>query len=294
MTRTGDTTPAVLGRLRMPAAALAALACPHCGQGLAPSENALACGSGHGFDVAREGYVSLLTGRRTAGTGDSAQMVRARQEFQQAGHYAALAARLAGLAGEAGTGGGLVVDAGAGTGYYLRTLLEEHGRATGLALDVSKFALRRAAKAHPRAGAAACDTWHGLPLRDGAAALLLNVFAPRDGAEFRRVLHRGGALVVVIPTSRHLAELVAALGLVSVDARKEERLEASLAEYFTPAHREELDSPMLLSRADVISVVGMGPSARHLASGELRERVAALPEPVSATASFAISVHRPC
>ena len=54
--------------------------------------------------------------------------------------------------------------------------------AVGLALDVSKPALRRAARAHPRAAAALADTWQRLPLADASTAVLLNVFAPRNGA----------------------------------------------------------------------------------------------------------------
>src|SRR5437763_1017493 len=80
-------------------------------------------------------------------------------------------------------------------------VLADHPGATGLALDVSKYALRRAAKAHPRAGAAACDAWQGLPMRERTASVLLNVFAPRDGAEFHRVLRADGALIVAGPTT---------------------------------------------------------------------------------------------
>ncbi|GAA1990967.1 methyltransferase domain-containing protein [Nocardiopsis rhodophaea] len=293
---------AVTDRLRMPASVLAALACPHCGAGIAPAGNALSCARGHGFDVAREGYVSLLTGQRPTGTGDTKEMVRARREFQEAGHYAPLAARLAALAADhlpalpaagCGTETGLITDIGAGTGYYLREVLERCAHSTGLALDVSKFALRRAAKAHPRAGAAACDAWRGLPLRTGAAALLLNVFAPRGGAEFRRVLRDDGALIVVTPTGRHLHELIDPLGLVTVDARKEERLEATLGGHFSLTHREELDHPMRLPHAAVATAVGMGPSARHLDPGELERRIRGLPTPAPVTASFLVSVYRP-
>ncbi|ASU86217.1 methyltransferase type 11 [Nocardiopsis gilva YIM 90087] len=299
---TGAGRAAVTDRLRMPASVLAALACPHCGAGISPAGNALACAHGHGFDVAREGYVSLLTGQRPTGTGDTKEMVRARQEFQEAGHYAPLAARLAALAAEhlpavpaAGSGAetGLVADIGAGTGYYLREVLEGCTRSTGLALDVSKFALRRAAKAHPRAGAAACDAWRGLPLGTGTVALLLNVFAPRDGAEFRRVLREDGALIVVTPTARHLHELIDALGLVTVDARKEERLETTLGDHFSLTRREELDHPMRLPHAAVATAVGMGPSARHLDPGELERRISRLPTPAPVTASFLLSVYRP-
>ncbi|KIH96552.1 methyltransferase type 11 [Streptomonospora alba] len=293
MASTDDDSPAVLDRLRMPRPVLQALACPVCGASLAPAGNALACTSGHRFDVAREGYAGLLTGHRTAGTGDTKAMVGARQEFQAAGHYAPLAARLAELAAPHLAGGGLAADAGAGTGYYLAAVLEQAPDAWGLALDVSKFALRRAARAHPRAGAAACDTWRGLPLRAGAAEVLLNVFAPRRAAEFRRVLADDGALIVVTPTARHVRELVAALGLVTVDADKQQRLEGGLGAHFTRVRSEELEIELSLRPAEAAALVGMGPSAHHMETAEITERVAGLGDPVAARASFALTVYRP-
>ncbi|MBB5436031.1 methyltransferase domain-containing protein [Nocardiopsis composta] len=286
--------PPVLRRLRMPESVLAALACPHCGAGVGPAGNALACDAGHSFDVAKEGYAGLLTGARPVGTADTAEMVRARQEFQEAGHFDPLADRLAeAAAGALGGTGGLVADVGAGTGYYLTRVLDAAPAATGLALDLSKYALRRAAKAHPRSGAVACDAWRGLPLRDGAAALLLNVFAPRDAAEFHRVLRPGGALLVVTPGPGHLGELVAALGMVSVDARKEERLESALSAHFTRDRAEELEYRMLLPHPAADTAAAMGPSAHHLAAEERAARLAALPDPVEVTASFRISLFRP-
>ena len=42
------------------------------------------------------------------------------------------------------------------------------------------------------------------PVRDGWADLLLNIFSPFAGAEFRRMLRPGGHLVYAVPTARHL------------------------------------------------------------------------------------------
>jgi 23S rRNA (guanine745-N1)-methyltransferase len=118
------------------------------------------------------------------------------------------------------------------------------------------------------------------------------VFAPRDGAEIARVLAPGGALLVVSPTPRHLAELVGPLGLLRVDARKQERLERALGEGFAPGERREVETPMALSRADAGAVAGMGPSAHHVSAETLAQRVGALPEPVAVTASVQLSVFR--
>src|SRR6185436_12546810 len=102
--------------------------------------------------------------------------------FLASGHFAPLIEAVAQAANS-----GLIVDLGAGPGHYLAEVLKRHDAAQGLAFDVSKPALRRAARAHPRAGAVLADTWGPLPVADAAAALILNVFAPRNGAEFRRV-----------------------------------------------------------------------------------------------------------
>ncbi|MEV1074485.1 putative RNA methyltransferase [Micromonospora parva] len=187
----------------------------------------------------------------------------------------------------------LVVDAGAGTGRYLGAVLAALPDAVGLALDVSKPALRRAARAHPRAAAALADTWQRLPLADASTAVLLNVFAPRNGAEFHRVLDPAGTLLVVTPDTDHLAELVDALDLLRVDPDKADRVTDSLGAHFTPTgsavHRAELT----LTRPEAASLVGMGPSAWHTDPDALASQLAALPEPVRVTVAVRVEAYRP-
>ena len=266
------------------------LACPHCGRDLALGGRTLHCPSGHSFDLAKQGYVSLLAGDAHTGTGDTADMVAARTGFLAAGHYRPIADALAEAAVEAAPEG-LVADLGAGTGYYLAHVLDALPASPGAALDISKFALRRAARAHPRIGAVVCDAWRPLPLRDDAAALMLNVFAPRNGPEIRRTLRPGGTLLLVSPTSRHLREIVRTLGLLSVDEDKQRRIEEKLGPYLTPGERREVEFPMRLSAADVRTVVAMGPSAWHTDPAELDARLAALPDPVEVTASVTVAAY---
>lgn len=271
---------------------LDALACPVCGGDLAFAGGSLRCAAQHTFDIARQGYASLLTGDARAASGDTAPMVEARAEFLRAGHYAPLARLLAdafsGLAPE-----GPLLDAGVGTGYYLAALLDARPEAVGLGLDSSKFALRRAARAHPRAGAAACDLWRGLPVRTGSIGAVLNVFSPRNAAEFHRVLRGGGALVVARPTSRHLIEPRRELGLLSVDESKDQRLERAMSGYFRLDREEPLEFSMALSVQEVENAVLMGPSAHHVNTEELGRRLSALDAPMGATASFRVAVFRP-
>jgi len=275
-------------------AIIAALRCPVCAKSVVPAPHGgLDCAGGHHFDAARQGYVDLVAGA-VRHDGDSPAMVAARADFLAAGHFDFLVDALAGAAEPVlARAGGLAVDAGAGTGYYLAALLDRYPRILGLALDVAKPALRRAARAHPRAFAARADIWRALPVADGAADLVLNIFAPRNGPEFARVLRPGGELLVVTPSAGHLAELIDALGLLRVDPAKEQRLEQSLGATFTLTEQRELTQPLRLRDAEARTLVGMGPSAWHTDPDALARGVAALPEPVTATARVVIHRYRP-
>ncbi|AMW11772.1 methyltransferase type 11 [Streptomyces qaidamensis] len=272
---------------------LSVLTCPQCPAGLEHTRGALRCANRHTFDIARHSYVSLLTGHRRAPSADSPGMVRCRASFLGAGHYDPLARTLARLAGELAPPDATVLDAGAGTGHYLAAVLEALPRALGLGLDSSVPALRAAARAHARAEAAGWDVWQPWPVRTGSADLVLNVFAPRNGPEFARVLGPDGALLVVTPTARHLRELHGPVGLLAVDPRKEERLRRALDARFRLDRTEPLEYPMRLTADDIAGLVGMSPTAHHLAGAQLAGRIDRLGAPVPVTASFAVSVHRP-
>jgi 23S rRNA (guanine745-N1)-methyltransferase len=247
-------------------AVLPHLRCPNCSSPLAGAgPRGLRCARGHTFDIARQGYATLTAGR-TPHSGDSTEMVADRESFLGRGHYRFIADALVAAAPETD---GLVVDAGAGTGYYLARMLDARPGAAGLGLDVSKPALRRAARAHPRADAALADLWRPLPLADASAALVLDVFAPRNGPEFRRILHPDGTLLVVTPAADHLAELIDAFGLIQVDPGKAGRVSDSLGDQFARTAATSLRRTVRLGGAELRTLVGMTPSARHVALDDL-------------------------
>lgn len=255
------------------------LRCPACRARLRPDRGSLRCPAGHTFDIARQGYVSLLTGVR-ATSGDDAAMVQARNRFLSTGGYAPVRRTLTRMTADALPGRGTVVDIGCGTGYYLAGVLDHLPGARGLGLDASARALRSAARAHPRAAAASWDVFRPFPLADRAADVVLDVFAPRNPAEFHRVLRPTGRLIVIRPVERHLAELRGRIpGMVTIDPDKEQRLRQALDPYFEAAETRHVEYTAPLTRQEAIDLVGMTPSARHLphpdlsAHGPLSDRV---------------------
>jgi 23S rRNA (guanine745-N1)-methyltransferase len=184
-------------------------------------------------------------------------------------------------------GRGLIVDAGTGTGDYLARVLAAVPSAAGLGVDVSKPALRRAARAHPRAAAIRADLWRTLPLVDGAAAVILNVFAPRNGAEYHRILRPGGLLLVVTPAAEHLRELVAAHGLIGVDPDKAARVSDALDDHFAVESGTLLRRELRLSATEVRTLIGMTPSAHHVPVADLPTAA------VTVTAAVDLTTYRP-
>ena len=252
--------------------AIAALACPHDGTALELRGRTLGCEHGHRFDLARQGYATLIA-RPLAHHGDAAVMVERRQRVHAARVLGAIHDAVADAAGAPSpydrppaTSGadGLVCDVGAGPGTYLAAVLDRLPERTGLAIDVSKAAARRAARCHPRASAIVADVWGGLPLRTGSVALLLDVFAPRNASEFARVVVEGGRLVVVTPDADHLAELRSAVGMLDVPSGKAEQVAHELERGFrlvtTTQVRERVRVPGELA----VDLARMGPSGHHL------------------------------
>lgn len=260
------------------------LACPICTGDLTRRDGAVGCAAGHRYDIARQGYLTLLGPGSRLDTGDTADMVAARLEFLDAGHFEPLTAAVA-----AAAGAGPVLDLGAGTGHHLRAVIERCG-GPGLAVDTSKLAARRAARVHPRVGSVVADAWSRLPVRDGVIGTVLNVFAPRDRDELARVLRPGGRVVIVTPTPEHQQELRARIGLLEVDAGKADRLAQALGPALTPVDRRSVRHVMRLSRVDVDRLVRMGPSAYHLPVDRRAAAVRSLDERTEVTLAATVSV----
>ena len=213
------------------------LLCPVCGQPLTREANCWRCENRHSFDIARQGYVNLLTVDRKHARhpGDTKEMVAARKAFLDGGFYSPIAEKVTDLiAPFAPTA---VLDAGCGEGYYLTCLQQSLPEAEFAGIDISKDAVRFAAVRNKHAlwltGTAAA-----LPFADGSFNCVLSMFALTVEREFARVLKPGGRYLQVIAGPEHL------MGLKNIIypeiLRKEKVLHAEL-EGFRLEHTETLD-----------------------------------------------------
>lgn len=253
--------------------------------------------SGHSYDVARQGYVTLVGGGGLRYSGDDASMIQARETFLSGGHFAPFVEAVTHhvelvlddaqvqLSERPG-----IVEVGAGTGYYLAHTLDTVDNSRGVGLDVSTAAAKRLAQAHPRVGAVVADAWARLPLRDSSVDAIMVVFAPRNAAEFARVLRPHGEVVVLTADAGHLSELREPLGIIDVEKGKVDRMIAQASGHLEPVGASEIvEFAMTLDQASIAAQIGMSPSARHIHPEVLQERIASLPSSMTVTARAAIT-----
>ena len=257
--------------------AFSLLTCPRCGERLARAGNALQCRVGHSYDIAKEGYINLLLANQKASgsPGDTKEMAVSRRAFLNQGYYEPLSDRIASLAGSETAGLG-ILDAGCGEGYYLRRLLGTLPLgADGYGLDISKEAIRLGAR-DKGACFVVASIHQSLPFAACSLDIVLNVFAPRNPAEFARVLRPGGKALVVVPAEGHLAALHDALGLPHIDGDKERRAVEEFQGAMVPSHSETIRCHRVLPPEDVLHLIQMTPTFWHL-SDEARAGLKTLP-----------------
>lgn len=253
--------------------------------------------SGHSYDVARQGYVTLTGGAGLKFSGDDADMVAARETFLSRGHFGpfveAVSAGIHNALDDAEITDDtdpVICEIGAGTGYYLSHALDDVAGARGVGIDISVHAARHLAKCHSRASAIVADAWSRLPIRDESIDVFTTVFAPRNAEEFARALTPGGEVVVLSAAPGHLSELRAPLGILDVEAGKIERMIRQAEGYLVPVGDPEIvEFEMYLDQDSIATQIGMSPSARHLDAGELAHRVAELPDKMTVTARATIT-----
>lgn len=189
--------------------------CPACKSPLIKEGRSFICKNGHCYDISKSGYVNLLLNplKNSNSPGDNKLMVNARRDFLDKGYYAKLSQVVADTVSDY-ISDSPVLDVGCGEGYYTENIckkINENGfKCDVTGIDISKFALDKAAKRCKEAEFAVASIFH-LPFDDSFCGVLVNIFAPFHKEEFLRVLKKDGIFIMVIPGEEHLWELKAAM-----------------------------------------------------------------------------------
>ncbi len=188
-------------------AVLPLLCCPRCGAPFALDEHSLICENRHCYDLSRRGYVNLAPGHDQSAEKYDAELFAARAKVLEGGFYAPVLEAVCGLLSERFRDRPFtLLDVGCGEGYYARAIAARFPAVTAIGVDLSRDAVAQAARTPSAAHWFVADLKR-LPLRDGAAQVVLDVLTPADYASFARVLGQDGVLIKVVPEQDYLTEV---------------------------------------------------------------------------------------
>lgn len=186
--------------------------CPVCRKILHPKKHSLFCPNGHTFDVSRDGYVNLLlsTNQKTKQHGDDKLMVQARHDFLNKGFYDLLLDNIANIVASYATDDCTILDIGCGECYFTSgihsLLLSQNLRHTFLAFDISKEAIKLAAKQENAIKLTVASAYN-IPILSDSCEIMLSIFSPFCEKEVMRLLKNYGYLIKVVPLESHLWQL---------------------------------------------------------------------------------------
>lgn len=263
------------------------LICPLCRGPLPAAEKTYRCAEGHSFDVAKEGYLSLLHGRlKGEGRGDSKAMMLARDRAHRAGVFDPLVDALKNLPLQNPLE--RMLELGCGEGFFLGHVVNIHRIATSYGLDLSVDAVKLAARSRQATLILRADLLQPLPFADQSLDLIQSIFAPRPLAEIKRVLRPGGHALFVYPQPDHWQELRAFLPLAKIG---EEKLIASDLAGFESVSTLEVRVRRELTHAQLVDLVEMSPSIHRL-TREGTPWQNQLPVALNATLSVRVALFR--
>jgi len=259
--------------------------CPVCREKLVLSEKSLVCGRNHCFDVSKSGYVNLLISKNKSTVhGDNKLMVQARRNFLERGYYSKLRELLCSKAKEYFNGGTLL-DAGCGEGYYTSGVRDTvEGEIYGI--DISKTAVESASKRKKNISYATASVFD-IPMQNRSCDMLLTVFSPYSGEEFKRVLKKDGIMLMAIPSEYHLWELKKAV----YDVPYTNTVKPYQLDGFEFIEKSHLKYKILLdSQEDIQSLFSMTPY--YYRTGKVQQERLAQLDSLETTADFELLVYK--
>ena len=274
------------------------IVCPVCNSLLHHERKISICENNHSFDHAKEGYLNLLLSNKkhSKNPGDSVEMITARRDFLASGAYEQLIPLLNSKTSKhlSDRDSCNVLDSGCGDGYFTRSIanfankyrtsqqamrneseinycdemqvsakknhLCDSNSLNCYGVDISKPAIKVAAKMDNRTSYIIANAMLEMPFIDNSIDIILSILAPRNIEEFNRILTQDGMLLIGIPGEFHLMELRSLLMAENISFNeKSKNIVAKFAPKFTFKNIEEVNYKVTLSNEQLRNLIHMTP-----------------------------------
>ncbi|HHY25519.1 MAG TPA: methyltransferase domain-containing protein [Desulfitobacterium dehalogenans] len=194
------------------------LRCPICHNSIQLiNRKSLICGDKHCFDLAKQGYVNLLS--HGIKTKYNKQLFEARKLLAQSGFFEPLNEQLCELIqmdlnlseAKPQDCSLKILDAGCGEGSHLANIQQKLGKSTGMkplgvGMDLAKEGIQMAARDYESIFWCVADLAQ-CPFGDQQFDVILNILSPANYSEFERILTDDGLVIKVVPGKEYLKEL---------------------------------------------------------------------------------------
>lgn len=259
--------------------------CPVCRSPLFKEKKTYICKNGHNFDISKNGYVNLLLGSSPKNHGDNKLMATARRDFLNGGFYEPLKDALCKKAIDFSKSDDVILDCGCGEGYYTAEISQNIKNACVFGTDISKEELAIAARRDCLTSYAVASSF-SLPFDDNSVDILLEIFSPYCGDEFKRVLKKDGIMIMAYPLENHLWELKQAI----YDKPYKNEVDESDLDGFTLVKSEQIKFILnLKSNKDIQNLFMMTPY--YYKTSKADQQKAAKLNSLAVKAEFGISVY---
>lgn len=237
-------------------------ACPICtAQMQVREQGSIVCTANHSFDVAKQGYVNMMTHAATSKY--SKELFESRKAIIESGLYDLLEDKIAEKIVDAKT----VLDTGCGEGSHLARIMTQLEGAIGVGIDIAKEGILTAARHYSEQIWCVGDLAKS-PYSEASFDAILNILSPANYGEFKRLLTPGGCVVKVVPQSGYLQELREQL---YADSEKETYSNAQTVERFKESFAEvnveRLTYTMPLAAELIPALLEMTPMGWHKVEG---------------------------
>ena len=250
-----------------------AFRCPLCkGTMKVVDFKSLICTNNHTFDVAKQGYVNMMT-RSINSRYDKKLFEERHKIIMESELYTLLHEKVSEIINEHMnvTDLNMILDAGSGEGSHLQKIIDgcNNERIMGIGLDISKEGIMLAANKYVESIWLVGDLANS-PIANQACHVIINILSPANYIDFKRSLVPDGLVVKVVPRENYLKELRKALyANTDKEVYRNDETVSLFKKHFHLVNHVNLNYTKKLKSQELSSLAQMSPLAWSSEKGQM-------------------------